>query len=126
MRIFIPKLNAKHPWFFSILSIVILIIGSVLVEFFVSQNPVMRLFDNTVYVSINSLPHNSTIDAILYPFDLWFLPWKIFFMPGFFYLIGILTFAYARIKSRSQIRQIALALLIGLIIAGISLFIDYH
>ncbi len=118
--------KSTYPVLFSVLSVLFLFLSYIGAEIIVQYTPLIKAFDGFFYQRINGLPHNTLIDFILYPFDLWFLPWKFFFMPGYFYIIGAICFFLLWRKDRSQIAWAALSLFIGLILAGFFQYLGIH
>jgi membrane-associated phospholipid phosphatase len=101
--------------------------GSLLASRFVQSNGIINKFDYAVYSFIYHLPHTKLMDAIIFPFDLWFSHFKKF--PNiliYFYIWLALFFALMGVFRRNKILWALGTLALGYLFSGWLLLLDNH
>ncbi|MGI8419100.1 MAG: phosphatase PAP2 family protein [Candidatus Levyibacteriota bacterium] len=122
MKNIISKQIAKYLFYY-----LVTVLFSVCLGYIVLNVSFIKDFDNYFYVLINSLAHNPLTTTIIWPFDLWFFPYKqIFFFPAYFYFIFAGFLLYMGICKRSMFSWALSSLVLGFILAALLLFIDWH
>lgn len=118
--------KVKHPKLFAIFAILLLSILSILVGFLVEHVPFLIAIDSSLYTLINGLPHTPFLDTMSYILGVWFLPWRVFFMPAFFYFLIIPFVLFMFIKRRSQFIKAMVTTCIAYFIALFVMIVDTH
>ncbi len=119
-------MQTKHPKLFVVIASVSLVIISLLVGIIVKTVPFVVKIDNFFYVIINSLPHTAFLDKLSFIFGVWFLPWKIFFLPAFFYFLIIPFVIFMYFKRRNKFVKAMLTIGFAYFIALFVMIIDTH
>lgn len=74
-----------------------------------------------------TFPHNHFWNTIVWPFDLWFLPWKkVAWMPAFFYAYLSIFILYVAVRHRDQLPRLILGLILATYFTGLLLSFDWH
>lgn len=115
----------KLPTVQIIFLLAITLIGSVAVGFLVQQNPLIIIFDQTVYEAIHEGVHTWWLDQLIKPFNYNFLPLP-GSQPSYYYFLVLPVLIYLYWKDRSLFWWATTAFLIGTILARIITAIDWR
>ena len=106
-----------------ILLVIVVIGGSLLVGIIVQSNPFIKAFDAYFYQLIANMPRNVWLDFIIWPFNNNFIP-QVKPYPSFFVVMNLAVLLYIYFYKRVYFRSFLLALVIGSVLASISLVIN--
>jgi membrane-associated phospholipid phosphatase len=116
----------NNPKLFVISAVLFLTLISLIVGYLFENIPFLIKADSSLYILINNLPHITFLDKISYILGVWFLPWRAFFMPAFFYFLIIPFVVFMFTKRRSKFIKAMLTVGVAYFIALFIMLIDTH
>lgn len=123
-ELFTTHMHALHIAFLLIATI---IFGSVAIGYFIQKNPLIRMFDVTVYNAIHHGPHSKIFDSIVNPFNFGSIPLPVIDKwPTYMSFMVLVMFIYLYLYRRALFFWAFFTVLLASMLAYIVAIIDWH